>query len=240
MAYDENGLKLRWLTWPVQVPRASNFSITGFESPFKTYDSSEGYDREFRGRHTSGSPSTYTAAGAHSQSPPSDQQDIKPQEANRLTYRKALSRWLSVLQTPANVPDPAKYLSISKAKQNSYRLLREWWYNDSYDGHIAALLREWIEQAASLDISIALAPRMTRSRYNSLLLTLWRAEFGGGEGDEGEVPASDGDLYNERNMTAAEAACHRVAACIPFIPFTIPIPSRFLPTKVATNDEKSK
>ena len=92
----------------------------------------------------------------------------------------------------------------STAQHNSYRLLREWWENTASDNQITETVKDWIQQAAALELPRNILPRLAVSRYNILLFLLWREEFC--------MPrARDSELYSTRMMAAGEAACHRLA-----------------------------
>ena len=92
----------------------------------------------------------------------------------------------------------------SRAQRNSFRLLYEYWHNQAYDSRDTKLIIDWIEQASNVEIDIRVRPRISGSRYNLTFFTLWRAEFG-----YANAP-SELQLYSDRQMAAAEAACHRI------------------------------
>ncbi|MCJ1387455.1 hypothetical protein MMC18_000298 [Xylographa bjoerkii] len=187
--------RLALYKWPLQVPSPEDFSIAGLESPLQAFHV-PGVSRDLRdlndgtstiwGRRDLQSTSGYSGTNAGD------------------NYAQALDRWRSVGHS---IHGSDEYLtSLPRAQRNSYKILDEWWNNDAYDSSLTVEIREWIQRAAGLRIGLNIQPRLSFSRYNLVLFTLWHAEFGS------PTLQSTSVLYSHRQMAASEAACRRLAS----------------------------
>lgn len=205
------GFKLR-RRWPVEVPEADDFSITGLQSSLLAFSINLEHKRD----------STNTSNCFSSQ----EHGELRDKLMNvrdqaRLNYRIASNRWEAARHAFEGAGSTQKILAeLSPAQMNSYRLLREWWDNESYDSHITSLLRDWIGKASSLHLDIQVRPRITSSRYNYLCFCLWCGEFGV------HAALSDVQLYDDRQSAAGEAARHRIAMQVVHVPEQLGISKR--------------
>jgi hypothetical protein len=184
--------------WPVQVSQPDDFTISRLESPFQAHYVVHNFSRDFRARLQTLSMKSHQSKEGHIYSKP-----ISAPSCESANYGTAFQRWKDVL---AGLRLPVTQHSFSdQTETNSYKLLKEWWDNNAYDSEVTVHIREWIEQAARLLLDTEIRPRLVSSRYNLLLFDLWRAEFC-------YEPPRENDLFSERMMAAAEAACHRLAA----------------------------
>lgn len=182
--------------WPVEIPEADDFPITGLQSSLLAFSIIPEHNRD----------SANTNCFSSQEHDESRDKLMSVRDQARFNYRIASKRWEAARHALEGTGSTQKFLAgLSPAQMNSYRLLREWWDNESYDSHITSLLRDWIENASILHLDIQVRPRIISSRYNYLCFCLWCEEFGV------HTALSDVQLYDDRQSAAGEAARHRIA-----------------------------
>lgn len=208
--------------WPVEVPEADDFSITGLQSSLLAFSINPEHNRD----------STNTSNCFSSQ----EHGELRDKlmsvgDQARLNSRIASKRWEAARLAFERAGSTEQFLAgLRSAQMNSYRLLREWWDNELCDSHITSLLRDWTGKAGSLHLDIQIRPRITSSKYNCVYFWLWCGEFGV------HTALSDVQLYDDRQPAAGEAARHRIAMQVVHAPQQLGNPRNYHSSRISVND----
>ncbi|KAF2250759.1 hypothetical protein BU26DRAFT_549449 [Trematosphaeria pertusa] len=189
---------------PLQRAEQTDFSILTLLSPFQSHVRPYSLDEQRRLREYlyRDEPSVISVETTRSLRPTKLSTILDAESLSR-TYFEALTRWDVVLQALRSDDPDGIQTSWDVAQRNTYKCLAEWWNNEAYDADSTMDVRRWIEQAARLRLPTCVVPRITRSQYNLVLLSLWVHQFG----DERRRDNEDG----LRLTATCEAASHRLA-----------------------------
>ena len=183
--------------WPVEYTQNSDFAIPGIDSCLLAFCTP---DRNQTWESLISKSSSFRPLQRGGQNLASN----TGSETREIDYDTCLKRWYTVLESLQLTRNGDS--SLSQAQFNAYALLYHWWYNAAFDSQVTSSIRDWIEKAARLNVRMTIRPRISSSRYNLVLFDLWRSEL-----MDWKHLKSGSQLYSDRSMAAAEAACHEMA-----------------------------